>query len=100
MNYRLLVSQEARLDIFDAFLWYENQRDNLGFEFEISLDRSFQNIVKNPLAFQNHYDEVRICFIDRFPYGIHYVIDDGQIIRVFGVFHTSLDPNKWKGRFQ
>ena len=39
MKYQLLISQDARLDIFDAFLWYENQRDDLGFEFEFSLDK-------------------------------------------------------------
>lgn len=99
MNYRLLVSQEARLDIFDAFLWYENQRDNLGSELESSLEEGFKKIVTNPLAFQKQYDSIRIHFIDRFPYGIHYLIDDDSV-RVFGVFHTHRDPNKWKERFQ
>jgi plasmid stabilization system protein ParE len=99
MNYQLLVSQEARLDIFDAFLWYENQRDNLGFEFEKSLDEGFQKILMNPQAIQRHYDSVHIHFIDRFPYGIHYLINDNTI-RVFGVFHTSRGPNKWTARFQ
>lgn len=58
MNYRLLVSQEARLDIFDAFLWHENQRDNLGFELELSLEEGFKRIVANPLAFQKQYDSI------------------------------------------
>src|SRR6188768_2325679 len=98
MSYQLLVSQEARLDIFDAFLWYENQVENLGFDFESSLDEGFQRIMKNPLAFQKHYDDVHVHFIDRFPFGIHYIVDEAQIVRVFGVFHTSLDPDKWKGR--
>ena len=100
MKYQLLISQDARLDIFDAFLWYENQRDDLGFEFEFSLDEGFKKIVNNPLAFQKHYDNIHIHFIDRFPFGIHYLIEEDQIIRVFGVFHTSIDPNKWKVRFQ
>ncbi len=99
MNYQLLVSQEARLDIFDAFLWYENQKDNLGFEFELALEEGFQKIVVSPLAFQKQYDNIHIHFIDRFPYGIHYLIDD-DFVRVFGVFHTRRDPSKWKERFQ
>ena len=95
MNYILLVSEEARLDIFDAFLWYENQRDDLGLEFELKLDDGFRRIENNPLAFQKHYDNIHIHFIDNFPYGIHYLIEN-EVVRVFGVFHTSQDPNKWK----
>lgn len=97
MKYHLLISEEAKLDIFDAFLWYENQRDDLGFEFEASLENGFHVVVDNPLAFQEKYDHVRVHFVERFPYGIHYIIDQ-DCIRVFGVFHTSLDPINWKKR--
>ena len=82
-----------------AFLWYENQKDNLGFEFELNLDEGFRRIENNPSAFQRHYDNVHIHFVDHFPYGMHYLID-GDIVKVFGVFHTSRDPNRWKESFE
>jgi len=97
VNFHLLISQEAKLDIFDAFLWYEKKRNSLGFEFELSLERSFEVIVNNPLAFQEKYDNVRIHFVERFPYGIHYIVEE-TTIRIFGVFHTSINPTHWQKR--
>ena len=34
---RLYVRPEAELDIIEAAVWYENERANLGFEFEAEL---------------------------------------------------------------
>lgn len=33
-NYSLSISEAAELDIRDAFLWYEDQKDNLGPTFQ------------------------------------------------------------------
>ncbi len=38
MNFELLLSDETRLDIFEAFLWYEEQLEGLGFDFELCLE--------------------------------------------------------------
>ena len=36
--YQLLVSDESRLDILDAFSWYESRRHGLGRDFELCLE--------------------------------------------------------------
>ena len=92
--YRLLISDESRLDILDAFTWYEGCRPGLGKDFELCLEAGFNQIQRNPLLFQERYKNIRIHFIDRFPYGIHYLIEQ-DAVKVFGVFHTSRDPVKW-----
>jgi len=92
--YQLLISDESRLDILDAFAWYESRRLGLGKDFELCIEAGFNRIQCDPLLFQKKYKNLHIYFIDRFPYGIHYLIEDNSI-KVLGVFHTSRNPIKW-----
>jgi toxin ParE1/3/4 len=97
--YHLLISDESRLDILESFSWYERCRPGLGKEFEACLDAGFIKIQTTPLHFQKRYKQIRIHFIDRFPFGIHFLVD-GDKVRVFGVFHTSRDPKNWTERLR
>jgi plasmid stabilization system protein ParE len=93
----LFVSGKAEWDITDAYLWYESCRPGLGKEFQLCLEKGLNQIQHNPLIFQQRYREVRIHFIKRFPYGIHYLVEE-EAIRVLGVFHTARDPQNWEER--
>jgi toxin ParE1/3/4 len=97
--YDLVISDESRLDILDAFSWYESRLPGLGKEFELCLDKGFQKIQQNPLLFQIRYKQLHIHFIEKFPFGIHYLIE-GYSIKVFGVFHTSRNPGNWTLRLK
>ena len=97
MDYKLFISDESRIDIIDAYSWYEVQREGLGKDFELCLEAAFNTIIRNPLASQVKYKDLRICYIQRFPFGIHYIVEKKEI-RVFGVFHTSRSPNSWGDR--
>ncbi len=97
--YQLLISDESRLDILDAFLWYEGQLSGLGKNFELCLEAGFNCIQREPLLFQKRYKKLHVHFIDRFPFGIHYLIE-GDIVKVFGVFHTSRSPKNWRIRLR
>ncbi|MBU0489301.1 MAG: type II toxin-antitoxin system RelE/ParE family toxin [Bacteroidetes bacterium] len=83
----------------DAFLWYESQREGLGFDFELCLEAAINKILRNPLLFEVRHLAFHVCFIDRFPYGIHYCIDE-KTIRVLGVFHTRRNPKRWTARMK
>ena len=97
VNYSLIISDEANLDILEAFLWYDSLRKGLGNDFELCLEAEINRIIRNPFLFQKQYKKVRIVFIERFPYGIHYIIEK-NFIHVIAVFHTSHDPQDWEGR--
>jgi toxin ParE1/3/4 len=92
--YQLLISDESRLDILDAYSWYESRREGLGKDFELCLEAGFELIKREPLLDQVRYRNLRIHFIERFPYGIHYLVE-GDFVKVFGVFHTSRNPARW-----
>jgi toxin ParE1/3/4 len=97
MGYQLLLSDESRLDIFDAFSWYEVQREGLGRHFELCLEAALSAVERQPLAYQKKYKEIHVYYITRFPYGIHYIIE-GKEIKVIAIFHSSRNPMSWVER--
>lgn len=95
--FTLKFTKEALFDIEEIILWYENKRIGLSYDFELCLEIGLAEIVRNPQSFQLKYKSVRIRFINRFPYGIHYKVNENEII-ILGVFHTSRSPKNWKDR--
>jgi len=95
--HRIRFVKEALFDVEDVVIWYEKQRIGLSYDFELCLEAGLDEISRNPNAFQKKYKNVKIRFISRFPYGIHYRFEKDEII-VIGVFHTSRSPKKWTKR--
>ncbi|MAY84584.1 MAG: addiction module toxin RelE [Flavobacteriales bacterium] len=92
--YSLTITSLAELDLQDAFSWYENKKSGLGSRFIRKIDEAFQRIQDNPKTFQFRYNNLRVCFLKIFPFGIHFIIVKRQII-VLRVLHTSMNPKKW-----
>lgn len=59
MNYQLIISPEAELDIQDAFEWYEQRDPGLGSEFIRAVDSCLALIGRNPLAYSVVYRQAR-----------------------------------------
>lgn len=97
--YQLVISEDARLDAVEAALWYEYQRTGLGSDFELCLEVALNQLQRNPLHYEQRYENIRIHFLDRFPYGIHYLVEENTIL-VFGIFHTRKNPNNWIERLK
>jgi len=98
INYDLFLSRAAVNDIEHVVNWYETQRIGLGYEFELSLQVGLTSIQQNPHISQKRYRDIRVKFIKRFPYGIHYQIESTNI-KVIALFHMKQDPIKWEKRF-
>lgn len=93
-TYTLVISRAALNDILDAQSWYEKQRKGLSLDFELCLEGGYEDVLSNPVGFQIKYKTIRVKYISRFPYGIHYLIERDTIF-VLGVFHTGKNPKKW-----
>ena len=94
---KIYFTNEALFDIEAVVLWYEEQRIGLSYDFELCLEARIEEVLRNPEAFQKRYKQVKIKFISRFPYGIHYIFIENEIT-VIGVFHTSRSPKNWSKR--
>jgi toxin ParE1/3/4 len=91
------VTLEAEDDIRGADHWYEAQRMGLGDEFSAAVIDVFHRIEANPPAAAVRKLGVRRMNLKRFPYGVHYIVDE-EHISVIAVLHAKRDPNTWMER--
>lgn len=99
MTYFVEISEAAEDDIEEAFLWYEDQKNNLGYSFEDHVNKAVDSIQNNPLKTQIRYSNTRVFFLKKFPFGIHFQVNEQEkFILIVAVFHTSRDPEKWTER--
>ncbi len=92
MLFTLQLKPIADEEIVQAFLWYEEQRINLGEEFLQELDVYFELLKNSPAAFgKNETSEFHQVFMKRFPYVVVYDIHPGIVI-IYSVHHTSRNP--------
>ena len=57
MTYSVDIAEAAENDIREAFLYYEDQQDNLGSTFENQVNKAMDSIQSNPLKTQVRYHE-------------------------------------------
>lgn len=88
---------EAKQDISDACLWYQEQSIELGMEFLRCLDAAILSVARRPMIYPVVHENYRRALVRRFPYAIFFEIDAGQIV-VYSIFHCSQDPRKWHSR--
>ncbi len=97
MAAELIIAPEAEQDIADAYAWYEKRRAGLGEEFMSCVDACIQAITRTPQMHAFYYETYRRGLVRRFPYVVFYEYAEDKVT-VYGVFHTSIDPQKWRER--
>jgi plasmid stabilization system protein ParE len=80
----------VKIDLRDAFNWYEDQQAGLGLEFAAEFRRCYRRLRRGPLLYSIRFADVRRINLDRFPYGIFYVLRTDEL-RVLAVLHASRD---------
>ena len=93
MAHKVIIKPGAELDIFEALEWYEKEKEGLSLDFLERLDEELERISKNPEHFQKRYRDIKIVFTKRFPYGIHYTLEN-DILYVHAVLHMKREPRK------
>jgi plasmid stabilization system protein ParE len=94
---KIVVHREAQHEVREAFDYYEDISEGLGFEFMRSLDASLQFIERNPLAYQKIRKEVRRALLRKFPYALFYVAEENQIV-IIACFHQKRSGIDWLRR--
>lgn len=97
MTPRYLLRPEAQADIEEAALWYEDQRLGLGERFTGELFDLIHRIAEFPLQFPVIGRSVRRGLLQRFPYAVYFLVDEGPVV-VIAVLHQRRDPAVWKRR--
>ena len=98
IHYEIIISPEAENELLESKSFYEEQKDELGFEFLNEVELTINRLTFNPFQFPSHRIKmVRKAKVDRFPFNIHFAIQ-GDIIYVLAIFHCSRNQKSLKKR--
>ena len=92
-KYQLNFLPLAEEELYQALLWYEEQRKGLGLRFATAVEAALESVKRTPMLFPKVYQSIRRARVKRFPYGIFFELDGRQII-VSAVYHARRDPRK------
>lgn len=95
MAYKVYISDEAKLDIENSFLYYKSKvSDRVAKNFLTDFRTTLKIITNNPY-FRLWYSNFRGKPMRKYPFVIFYLLDDVEnIIVVSRVFHTSQNLHK------
>ena len=93
MIYKIKIIPKAKVEISEAFFYYESVKAGLGERFIIHLESYFKRISKTPEQFPQKRIPYREALIKKFPYLIIFEIRNTDII-VYSVFNTWQHPQK------
>ncbi|HLG17409.1 MAG TPA: type II toxin-antitoxin system RelE/ParE family toxin [Blastocatellia bacterium] len=99
MTAELIFAPEVEQDVLEAYAWYEIQRAGLGEEFLTCVDACIQTIRRHPEMYARVLENYRRALVRRFPYAVFYESSEGTVT-LYGIFHTSRDPAKWRQRLE
>jgi toxin ParE1/3/4 len=91
MNYETRILPEVEDDLVVTYNWYERKSSGLGEDFLLAFYSDALELEQTPLAYAVFKHDFRRRLMRRFPYGIYYRIDGGQIV-VLACFHCARDP--------
>ena len=80
----------VRADIQSAYDWYQSKQPGLGEEFIEDFRRAYQRLRQSPEFYSVRFSNIRRLNLERFPYGLIYVLNPDQI-QVLGLLHASRD---------
>src|SRR5205085_6075986 len=89
----------AEIELDQAIHWYGAQAPGLGDAFLIGVMSAGDRIARFPEAWHPLGEGVRRCRLRRFPYGLIYTIDNGDIL-LLAVAHLHRRPDYWRDRLK
>jgi toxin ParE1/3/4 len=94
---RTVLDPEAKAELREAALFYEECREGLGRDFLNAADEGLASIRRHPKVWRRIRGRFRRCIMHRFPYAIIYAVEP-ECIYVAAVMHMKRKPTYWSGR--
>ena len=88
---------EAEDEFHAAIDYYEDIEKGLGYDFALEVYAAIQRAVAFPKAWTALEGDIRRSMVKRFPYGVLYVEEQGEIY-VLAVMSLHRNPNYWRCR--
>lgn len=94
MKYDLVLSERSLFQAEKIAQWFLEHKEGLEVEFLLELESNLNYIQKNPLKCQIRYKFVRIKFLKKFQFGVHFIIENKTVF-VLNILHTSQSDENW-----
>lgn len=96
MIYTYWLHEKIQIDFNEAFAWYEDKQEGLGYEFLNAVEKKLAEIVALPQTFGSKGNpNYREALVDRFPYIIVYrIYSRKREIFISAVHHAKKSPRK------
>ncbi len=93
MAYKIVVSPNAQIEIYNAMDYYDEISETLTLKFYADLQDCYSALKLNP-NYRIFYKSFRMVPLKKFPFIILYSIEGNDII-IKACFHTSKSPGKY-----
>lgn len=97
MTRPVILTPLAEADLAEGKAWYDDQRDGLGTEFVLSVEKVLHQIGATPEMHQVVRGDVRKSVVRRFPYVVFYRAEPDRVV-VLAVHDARRDPARWQSR--
>jgi plasmid stabilization system protein ParE len=97
--FNVIILPKAKKEIREATEWYNQRENGLGQEFIDEIRDLSKFLANQPESYSIRYDDIRTAVVQRFPFMIHYQIDESKkIVLIVAVLHTKRSPTRWRKR--
>ena len=90
-RYLIEVNPQARKDLEESHLWYQNINPLLGKRFSRAVMIAINSLSEYPTRFQIRFAEIRGISVKGFPYLVLFRIKANKV-QIIRVWHTSRNP--------
>jgi hypothetical protein len=99
MKFVVEYNPEFFNDLVQAVDWYNDKQNGLGKRFFNQVRKQMAKLSMSALLFPVKYDNIRCVRIQKFPYLVHYRVNEQtSTVRVEALFHTHRNPEIWYER--
>lgn len=94
MAFKLELDKRALKDIDSALEYYFEKSPTAAKKLYNSIQEAYLLLEKNPF-FQIRYKDYRCLPIKKFPFMLHYLVNEtNNTVKIFAFIHTSQNPEK------
>ena len=100
-EFEIVLRREAQIELDEIFIWYEEQKAGLGFEFLKEFENDINKVSHNPYYASYIEADARGTSLKKFPYQVIYRIDEiKRQVRIIAIIHLRRNPEWFRQRLR
>lgn len=94
-RFKVVINNQVTNEIQEAVDYYKEKQPSLGIRFYNAAKKTLKSLENDALLYQEKYKSVRCLEVKRFPYLIHYKVNEkSKIVHVYALICTYKNPDE------